>query len=39
LVPKAADATGGVKLERANMMVARVSDSILDLLLLFLLWT
>jgi hypothetical protein len=33
---KNADATAGMELESANMMVARVSDSIFDLLLLFL---
>lgn len=35
-VKAAADATAGVKLESANMMVARVSDSIIDFLLLML---
>jgi hypothetical protein len=32
LVVKAADATAGVELESANMMVAMVSDTIFDLL-------
>jgi hypothetical protein len=35
-VKAAADATAGVKLESANMMVVRVSDSIIDFLLLML---